>query len=97
MIIWLVGVALLVLAWGLVWQRNVVLAFGVLLGLPIAWIASLLIKPFVTGMKDIPTWLPPIPFATVAITLFIYGTLTWFRADRLPPPPPEEDEHEHGH
>ncbi len=96
MITWLIGIAVLVVIWGMLWQRNPVFAFGVLLGLPLAWLISLLIRPYVTGMEHIPLWLPPLPFATVAILLFVYGGLTWLRADRLPPPSaPEEDEHGH--
>jgi hypothetical protein len=33
----------------------------------------------------IPVWLPPLPLATVALILFIYGGLVWRRGnDRLP-------------
>ena len=32
--------------------------------------------------KTIPTWLPPIPFAAVAVTLFTLGVLAWLRDDR---------------
>ena len=98
MILWLIGIAVLVVLWGTLWQRNYVLAFGILLGLPIAWVLSVLLRPYVTGMEHIPLWLPPLPFAIVAATLLAYGALAWIRADNLPPPPSEEqDEPGHGH
>ena len=36
MITWLIGIAVLVVIWGMLWQRNYVFAFGILLGLPLA-------------------------------------------------------------
>lgn len=97
MLIWLIGVIALVLVWGMLWQRNFMLSVGILIGLPVAWVLSILLRPYVTGMEHIPLWLPPLPFATVATILFVYGGLTWWRADRLPPPPPETEDEEHGH
>lgn len=97
MIMWLIGIAVLVVIWGMLWQRNYVFAFGILLGLPLAWLASIFIRPYVTGMEHVPLWLPPLPFAIVAATLFVYGALTWFRADRLPPPPDDDDPGHAGH
>ena len=32
--------------------------------------------------KTIPTWLVPIPFAVVAVMLFVLGALAWLREDR---------------
>lgn len=76
---WLIGVALVLLLWYFMWQSQPKLAFGVLLGLPIAWIFSRLISPYVTGMEQVPVWLPPLPFAIVAITLLVFGVLIWIR------------------
>lgn len=97
MISWLIGIAIVVLIWGALWQRNYVFAFGVLLGLPLAWLLSVFIRPYVTGMEHVPLWLPPLPFACVAILLLVFGVMTWVRADRLPPAPSTDDEHEAGH
>lgn len=82
---WLLAVAVVILVWGMLWRTNVMLAFGVLIGLPLAWIASRLINPYVTGMEEIPLWLPPLPFAVVATILLVCGALIWFRADKLGP------------
>lgn len=82
----LVSIVVLLIVWGLIWRVQPKLAFGVLLGLPIAWVCSRLMKPYVTGAELPPLWLPPLPFATVALTLFIFGAIVWLKADRLPPP-----------
>jgi hypothetical protein len=96
--IWLLGVVIFVLIWGKLWRALPAAAFGVLIGLPVAWIASLLLNPYVTGMKNIPLWLPPLPLVIVALTLFVFGVIVWFRADKLGPPRrTESHEHEHGH
>jgi ABC-type sulfate transport system permease component len=85
MVWWLVAVALCCLLWAGIWKSNVVLALGVLIGLLLAWPLSNLLEPYVTGMEDIPIWLPPLPLATVATLLFVYGALIWLRGnDRLP-------------
>ena len=98
MLWWLIGVAVFVLIWGRMWQGQPKLAFGVLIGLLIAWFLSRLIRPFLTGMETIPLWLPPLPFAIVAISLLAAGAWIWFKADNLPPVrQPEHDGHGHEH
>jgi uncharacterized membrane protein YhdT len=97
MLIWLLGVAVFVFLWSGLWRTQPKAAFGVLLGLLLAWIFSRLITPYVTGMTPIPLWLPPLPLAIIALTLFVFGIVTWLRADRLPPPRERGGEHEHGH
>ena len=99
MLIWLIGVAIFVLLWGKLWRALPAAGFGVLIGLPLAWIASILITPYITGMKDIPVWLPPLPIITIAVTLFVFGVIVWLRADKLTPPSDTDspDEHADGH
>ena len=97
---WLIGVAGFIVLGGLMWRSQPKLAFGALLGLPIAWVLSLLIKPYVTGMTPFPVWLAPLPPALVALTLLVFGVMVWLRADRLPPPrgsSAHEGHGEHGH
>ena len=101
MLTWLLGIVVFVVLWAGLWRSQPKAAFGVLLGLPIAWILSRLITPYVTGMNDIPVWLPPLPIVVIASTLFFFGVRTWLRADSLPPPT-QDDEHGqsqdgHGH
>jgi len=97
MLTWLLGVVVFVVLWAGLWRSQPKAAFGVLLGLPIAWILSKLIKSYVTGMNEIPVWLPPLPIAVIATVLFYFGIRTWLRADNLPPPPNQQDDHGHGH
>jgi hypothetical protein len=95
MITWLVAIAVLLLVWGRLWRTQPAFAGGVMIGLPVAWILSDDIRPYVTGMDEIPLWLPPLPFALVAVTLLVFGAVVWLRADKLPPPRRASDEHGH--
>lgn len=96
MLLWILGVGVLVVLWGVVWMRNLELALGVLIGLPLAWLLSKLIAPYVTGMEQIPVWLPPLPIATIALLLLIKGALVFLRgSDALPKPLPEPEDSHH--
>jgi hypothetical protein len=47
-------------------------------------------------MEHIPLWLPPLPMATVALVLFVYGALVWIRGNEgLPKGKSEDTEHHH--
>jgi len=96
MVGWLIAVIACLLAFGLLWKRNPLIAFGVLVGVLLAWLLSYLLKPLVTGMETIPVWLPPLPLATVALVLFVFGGLVWIRGNEgLPKRPPESDDKHH--
>jgi hypothetical protein len=97
MLIWLVGVAIFILIWGKLWRVLPAAGFGVLIGLPLAWVASILITPYITGMKSIPVWLPPLPLVVIAVTLFVFGVITWLRADKLTPLKDADAHDDHGH
>ena len=89
-------VAILALLWAGLWRIHTLLAFGVLLGLPVAWILSRPLAPYLTGMEHVPLWLPPLPFALVALALLVLGALSWFRASSAPAPaerPEDTDRH----
>jgi hypothetical protein len=96
MVTWLLGVVVFVVIWSRLWRNQPKAAFGVLLGLPLAWIISRLISPYITGMNEIPIWLAPLPILMIAAVLFYFGIRTWLRADSLPPPP-QQDDAAHGH
>lgn len=96
MLLWLLGVAVFVVLLGVLWRANPKAGIGALAGVGLAWILSLFMTPYVTGMTEIPLWLPPLPIAIIALALFYFGVRTWLRADNLPPPPPEDDAH-HSH
>lgn len=96
MLWWLVGVVVALLIWGALWKRNLSLAGGVLVGVLLAWVLSYFFKPYVTGMETIPVWLPPLPLALIAISLFVYGALVWIRGNDVLPKG-KQDEHSDGH
>jgi len=93
----LIGVVVCLFIWAALWKRNLVLGFGVLIGVLLAWLLSYLLKPYVSGVKEIPVWLPPLPLATVALVLFVYGGLVWFRGTEGLPKPKAHDEHDAHH
>lgn len=69
----LIGLALL---WVFAWRSQRRFAVGTVVGAVIALLAVWLVRPF--ELQHIPIWLPPLPFALVAITLFCFGALAWF-------------------
>jgi ABC-type sulfate transport system permease component len=96
MIWWLAGIAICCLIWASIWKKNIALAFGILLGVLLAWLLSYSVEPYVTGMESIPVWLPPLPLATVATLLFVYGAKIWLGGnDKLPQPKQDDDKHHH--
>ena len=98
MLLWLIGIAACCIIWAGVFKSNLILASGILVGVLLAWVLTYPLKPYVTGMEEIPLWLPPLPMATVAIVLLVYGIIVWIRGnDALPAPKQKKDEHHHGH
>ena len=86
MLYWLIALVVVLGVWAMVWQQHPKMAFGILLGLPLAWLFSRLTSPYFTGVEEVPVWLPPLPFAIVAITLLVFGVLIWPRGQRGAPP-----------
>ena len=101
MLAWLIGVAVFVLLWAALWSSSPRAAYGVVWGflaaLVIYWFFSGQLTEYVTGMHEIPIWLPPLPIAIVVIVLFYFGIKTWMNADKLPPPPESDSDEHHGH
>ena len=97
MIGWLVALIVCLIVWGMLWKSHVRLAFGITIGVVAAMILIYFIRPFLTGnMEDIPVWLPPLPLATVALVLFVYGALVWFRGNEgLKDKKPRDDREHH--
>jgi hypothetical protein len=93
---WLIGVAACLLIWGSIWKSNFSLAFGITFGVLLAIVLSFFVRPYVIDMTSIPVWLPPLPLATIAIALFIYGALVWIRGnDALPKKNPDDSADHH--
>jgi putative Ca2+/H+ antiporter (TMEM165/GDT1 family) len=51
-------------------------AIGVAIGLALAGVAAAAAPAF--HLQRIPPWLPALPFACVAVTLFFFGALAWW-------------------
>ena len=99
---WLIGVVVVMLLWAALWKASPRAAYGAVYGFVLAlilsWLFSQQLTNYVTGMNEIPVWLPPLPFVLVVIAMFYFGIKTWLNADNLPPPrEPESDDHGHGH
>src|SRR5438034_6571270 len=61
------GLLLFLVLWGVAWRRQPNLAFGIFLGVAITAVVAAVVRPF--DMRNVPIWLPPLPFAVVAISL----------------------------
>ena len=98
MALWLIIAAALALFWGAMWKNYTKLAVGALIGIPIGWLASGPVYSYLIGdMNEIPLWLPPLPFAIVAILLLVVGAVIWFRADDSSGPSQKSEESEQRH
>lgn len=69
----------LLFLWVLAWRHQTKLALGITLGMMLVWLLAATLGPL--NMDKIPLWLPPLPFAIVAITLLCFGIWAWFRGD----------------
>jgi apolipoprotein N-acyltransferase len=101
MLSWLIGVVIFVLLMGALWKSSPLAAlgtvFGFVIGLVLYWLFSTQLTGYVTGMNQIPVWLPPLPIVLVVIALFYFGIKTWLNADNLPPPRQTDTDDHHGH
>jgi len=75
--IWLsiAGFLLFLALWGAAWRKQPNLAFGMSIGLAITAVVAAFARP--SEMHDVPIWLPPLPFAMVAIALLGFGVWAW--------------------
>ena len=98
MALWLIIAVALALFWGAMWKSYTKMAVGALIGIPIGWLASGPVYSYLIGdMEDIPLWLPPLPFAIVALLLLVVGAWIWFRPDDPSAPRHESDESKSHH
>ena len=65
---------------GLVWRTRPYLGAGIFIGVAIACVAAAVAPALDHG--NVPIWLPALPFAVVAVTLFGFGILTWHWGDK---------------
>lgn len=92
MTLWLVIAAALALFWGAMWKNYTKMAVGALIGIPVGWLAAGPVYSYLSGdMHEIPLWLPPLPFALVALLLLVAGLIIWFRPDGPEPSGDSDD------
>ena len=60
--------------WALAWRRKRPVAIGMLLGVILAVAVTVAVRP----LDPVPLWLPPLPFAFVACSLFFFAALAWY-------------------
>jgi hypothetical protein len=77
MAVWLQisGFVLFLALWGVAWRRQPNLALGIFFGVAIAALVAALVRP--SHLHSVPIWLPPLPFAAVATSLFGFGIWAW--------------------
>jgi hypothetical protein len=59
----------------LLWRSQPMLAVGIAIGATLGWIIGATAD--MPKLESIPIWLPPLPFAVVALVLFFFGILAW--------------------
>jgi hypothetical protein len=69
------GFLLFLLLWGAAWRRQPNLAVGIFIGVAIAAVVAAFVRRL--DVHDVPLWLPPLPFAVVAISLLCFGIWAW--------------------
>jgi len=65
------------LLWIFQWQRRPQLAAGIAIGVLLGAIGAPLLG-VLGGIQRVPIWVPVLPFALIAISLFSFGMLAWF-------------------
>jgi hypothetical protein len=77
MVTWLQfgGLVLFLAVWGAAWRRQPNLALGIFFGLAAAAVIAAVLRA--SHLQSVPIWLPPVPFAAVAISLLCFGIWAW--------------------
>jgi hypothetical protein len=70
------GLLVFLALWGMAWRREPSFAFGITLGVALAVVVAVVARPF--EMHQVPIWLPPLPLAVVACSLFCFGIWAWY-------------------
>jgi hypothetical protein len=69
------GLVLFLALWGVAWRRQPNLALGVFFGVAIAAVVAAVVSS--SHLHTVPVWLPPLPFAVVAVSLLGFGIWAW--------------------
>jgi hypothetical protein len=65
------------LLWVRAWQHGSRFAFVLAIGATLVQLAGPVVRT-IAAWEHIPVWAPALPFAVIAITLFVFGLLAWF-------------------
>lgn len=65
------------LLWIRAWQRRSRFAIGMGVGAAVVVLAAPVVLS-ITRAQHLPVWVPALPFALIAISLFGFGLLAWF-------------------
>jgi hypothetical protein len=76
----IIFIALLIM-WRMAWRTRPILGLGMTIGVLLAGIIAAVVGQPDISLENFPIWLPPLPFATVAVTLLIFGILAWVWGD----------------
>jgi hypothetical protein len=68
------------LLWIVAWQRGSRFAIGIVVGVFIALGVGAIVWA-IGAAGSMPVWVPALPFALIALALFIFGLLAWFWGD----------------
>lgn len=66
------------LLWIRAWQRGSRLAVGIVIGAVLVLVGGPLLRAATSSLDHMPVWVPAVPFALIALTLFGFGLLAWF-------------------
>ena len=66
------------LLWIRAWQRGSQLAVGVIIGALLVLVGGPVVRGALASLDHMPVWVPAVPFALIALTLFGFGLLAWF-------------------
>lgn len=59
----------------LTWRKQPVFALGIILGTTTVLVFAAIVRP--SAPQHVPLWLPPLPFAVLALVLLVFGVLAW--------------------
>ena len=74
---------ILLLAFRAAWRVRPTLGLGITFGILAVCVVAAFAK--LPEFDSVPLWLPPLPFAVVAATLFAFGILAWVWGDEHKP------------
>jgi hypothetical protein len=93
----IVILAALLILWRIAWRDRPILGLGMTIGVLLAGIIAAVVGQPDLELENFPLWLPPLPFAVIAITLLVFGILAWVWDDEKPGAGKHESAPPHSH